>query len=66
MCFITERMKNWLSQGCSAVIRVAQLAGTLSHVYAFLLLMSSKPRYQVKLLYIESGLLGFKEKDKST
>ena len=66
MCFLTERMKNWLSQGSSAVIQVTWLAGALSHVYAFVLLMSSTPRYQVKLLYIESGQLGFKEKDKST
>ena len=66
MCFLTEQMKNLLSQDSSAVIRVTRLAGALSHVYAFLLLMSPRPRYQVKLLYIESRLLGFKEKGKRT
>ena len=74
MCFLTERMNNWLFQS-SSVIRISGLVGAAmsrghirrklnDHVYSFLLLMSSKPHHQVELKYMESGVIGFKEKTK--
>ena len=63
MCFLTERMKNWLFQG-SSVTWVTRLAGALSRVYAFVLLMSSKHHYQVELLNIEWPIGFQREKQK--
>ena len=66
--FLTCKRFNVFANGTGKISStgLSRLPGALSHVYAFLLLMSSKPHNQVELLYIESGLLGFKEKDKST